>query len=249
MDKSEKKFWIASQEELKRREKLIQLFCDNPIPKQEILANLGLFLKGPTLSRIFYMDDIYKKILPVHGIVVEFGVRWGQNLALFQNFRSLYEPYNFNRKIVGFDTFEGFSSVSDKDGPLAIVDDFATTPQYDQYLEQVLNYHEQENPISHIKKYELIRGDATVELEKYLKENPETIIALAYFDLDLYEPTKICLELIQDYLTKGSIIGFDELNHHHYPGETLALKEIMGLQKYSISRSIYSRINSFITIE
>ena len=107
----------------------------------------------------------------------------------------------------------------------------------------------QESPISHIKKYQLIKGDATIEIGKFLKDNPETIIALAYFDLDIYEPTKICLEAIKEYLTKGSVIGFDELNLHDFPGETVALKEVFGLDRYRITRSPYSSNQSYIVIE
>jgi len=248
-NKSDLRKWIASDEELKRRERLIELFYNCPIPKKEILANLGLFLNGPALSRILFMHDLYQKIITVQGVVIEFGTRWGQNLALFENFRSLYEPFNFNRKIIGFDTFEGFPLAVKKDGSEANPRDFMVTPQYDKYLEHILNYHENENPVPHIKKFEIRKGDAAVELKKYLKENPETIIALAYFDLDLYEPTKACLKLIQDYLTKGSVIGFDELNYHVFPGETIAYKEVVGQSKYKICRSPYSRINSYIVIE
>jgi len=43
------------------------------------------------------------------------------------------------------------------------------------------------------KKIWINKGDASVEM-KYLYDNPETIIALAYFDFDLYQPTKKCLE-------------------------------------------------------
>ena len=105
---------------------------------------------------------------------------------------------------------------------------------------KILDYHEQEAPMSHIKKYELIKGDAVVEIDQYLHDNPETIIALAYFDFDLYKPTKKCLAAINGYLTKGSIIGFDELHLHEFPGETLALKEVFGLDKYELIRSPYS---------
>ena len=70
----------------------------------------------------------------------------------------------------------------------------------------------------------------------YLKENPETIVALAYFDLDLYKPTKECLKAILPHLTKGSVLGFDEVGFHSLPGETAALKEVLGLDKYRIQR-------------
>ena len=88
-----------------------------------------------------------------------------------------------------------------------------------------------------MKKYAIVKGNAVVEIHKYLKENPETIIALAYFDFDIYEPTLEWLKAIAPHLTKGSVLGFDELNLHNFPGETLALKEILGLDKYSIRRT------------
>ena len=241
----------SSTNEKSLRERFFKLFRDCPIPNNELLLNLGLFIKRQDLTRIMFMNELYNKIINVHGIVVEFGVRWGQNLALFESFRGIYEPFNHNRKIVGFDTFEGFPSVHEKDGKSEIVtvNAYSTTKGYEDYLKQILDYHEQESPISHIKKYQLIKGDATIEIGKYLKDNPETIIALAYFDLDIYEPTKKCLEAIKGHLTKGSIVGFDELNLHDFPGETLALKEIFGLDKYRIIRSPCSSVQSYIVIE
>lgn len=241
----------ASDKELSLREEFFNLFKSCPIPENELLSNMGLFLNRQTLSRILFMNEMYQKIINIHGIVVEFGVRWGQNIALFESFRGMYEPYNYTRKIVGFDTFEGFPSIDAKDGKSDIVSvgAYSVTEGYEEYLKKILNYHEQESPLSHIKKYELIKGDATLMIGKYLKDNPETIIALAYFDIDLYEPTKKCLEAIKGHLTKGSIIGFDELNYHDFPGETLALKETFGLDGYKIIRSPLNPHPSYIIIE
>lgn len=241
----------SSRKETSLREGFLKLFKDCPIPEDELLSNLGLFIKRQDLSRILFMNSLYKKIINVHGVVVEFGVRWGQNLALFESFRGIYEPFNYSRKIVGFDTFEGFPLTHEKDGKsdIASVGAYSVTEGYEEYLKQALDYHEQESPIAHIKKYQLVKGDAVVEIDRYLKDNPETIIALAYFDLDLYEPTRKCLEAIKTHLTRGSIIGFDELNLHDFPGETLALKEVLGLGRYRVTRSAYSSLQSYIVIE
>jgi hypothetical protein len=70
-----------------------------------------------------------------------------------------------------------------------------------------------------------------------MKNHPETLVALAYFDMALYEPTKVCLEAIKPRLVKGSLVVFDELNHKDYPGETQAAIEVFGLDKYAIYRS------------
>lgn len=113
----------------------------------------------------------------------------------------------------------------------------------------MLYYHENESPIPHIKKFQLIKGNATVKLREYLDDNPQTTIALAYFDMGLYEPTKKCLEMIQPYLTKGSILGFDELNYKTFQGETIALREVIGTNNAKIKRSKYSICESYIEIE
>lgn len=240
----------TTTKETSQRERFFKTFKDCPIPDNELLSNLGLFMRRQDLSRLLFMHELYKKIVPLQGIVMEFGVRWGRNMALFESFRGMYEPYNHRRKIVGFDTFQGFPSIHAKDGmsDIASRGAYATTERYEEYLKQVLDYHEKESPLSHIKKYELRKGDAIKETTQYLSDNPETIVALAYFDFDIYEPTKKCLEAIKGYLTKGSIIGFDELNSHDFPGETIALKEVFGLDQYKIIRSPHS-VQSYIVIE
>ena len=237
--------------ETANRENMMQLFKECPIPDDELLSNLGLFIKRQDLTNILFKNELYQKVLDVNGVVMEFGVRWGQNLALFESFRGIYEPYNYRRKIIGFDTFEGFPSIHEKDGDssIASVGAYSVTKDYENYLEAVLQCHEKESPISHIRKYELVKGDAIIQLENYLKNNPQTIISLAYFDFDIYEPTKKCLELIMDYVTKGTVIGFDELNHPDFPGETVALREVLGFNKYRIHRSRYSSLQSYIVIE
>ena len=241
----------SSNLEITNRSEFYKLYKESPVVQDEKLDNLGLFLSRRHLSRIMFMHEMYQKIINVNGVIMEFGVRWGQNLALFENFRGMYEPYNHTRKIIGFDTFEGFPSVDKKDGQSdnASVGSYSVADDYELYLDQVLAYHESESPISHLKKYELVKGDASKTLEKYLQQHPETIVALAYFDFDIYEPTKKCLELIKGRLSKGSIIGFDELNFSEFPGETIAFDEVLGIQNYRIVRSPITPLPSYIIVE
>ena len=74
---------------------------------------------------------------------------------------------------------------------------------------------------------------------QYLKENPETVIGLAFFDLDLYAPTRALLEAIRPHLVKGSIIAFDELGHPRWPGVTAAIRETLGLENLSLRQLPY----------
>src|SRR4051812_43905858 len=98
----------STQSETDRKQLLVERLRTSRIPDRELLDNIGLYLTRQTLSRINFMQKIYRLIVPVHGIIMEFGVRWGQNMALFSALRSIHEPFNYNRKITGFDTFDGF---------------------------------------------------------------------------------------------------------------------------------------------
>ena len=250
-DTGKYEFYRTSHEDEIRKE-FVEHFKQCPIAGDEILANLGLFLSSKNLARILYMDYLYQQIIDVQGVVVDFGTRWGHNLALFSSLRGIYEPFNRHRKLVGFDTFTGFPAVSNKDRQshdLIKKNGFATTKNYVKYLEKVMEYHEQDNPVSHLKKYDLRAGNAVIEIDKYLREYPETIIALAYFDFDVYEPTKKCLEAISSHIVKGSVLAFDELNDHDSPGETLALKEVFGLNNIRLKRYRYASRVSYFVVE
>lgn len=240
-----------SSEESQVRDEFVRTFRECPIPDSEILGNLGLFLSSKNLSRILFMNHLYQQIIDIQGIVIEFGVRWGQNSSLFAALRGIYEPFNRHRKIVGFDTFKGFPALTAKDGrsKLMRVGADSVTKNYVQYLARVMELQEKDNPLGHIKKFELVAGDAVVEIDKYLTAHPETIVALAYFDFDLYEPTRKCLEAIRPHLVRGSLLGFDELNDPDSPGETVALKEVLGLNKIHLKRFRYASRVSYMVVE
>lgn len=231
---------------------ILELFKQCPIPEDQLLSSLGLFINRQTFSRMLFFDKIYKEyLLDNFGCIMEFGVRWGRNLPILQNLRGMYEPYNYTRKIIGFDTFEGLSETCknyDGDHKIATKGAFSTTKDYHKYLEKVLEYHETQSPIQHKKKFEILKGDACVTLKKYLKDYPETIISFVFFDMDIYKPTKECLTLILPHLHKGSIIAFDELSYHEMPGETLAFREIFG-SDYKIYRDINNPMPSWVIYE
>ena len=241
----------GSIEEVEARQRLLELFKQSPIPDDEMLVNLGLYFRSTQLAKVLYLNELYHRIVKLPGIVVEFGIWWGANLALFESFRSVYEPYNWTRKVVGFDTLKGYPSIAPIDGTSAHakVGGYTVTENYEAYLRRMLDAHEADNVMSHIKKYDLVKGDVVETIDQYLTDNPETIIALAYFDLALYEPTKKCLEAIRPHLMRGSIIAMDELCSRDFPGETIALKEVFGLNKCEIRRSRFLPDRSYLIVE
>jgi hypothetical protein len=186
-------------------------------------------LKRQSLSRVLYYNHLYQKIIDIPGVICEFGVQWGATLAQLINLRALYEPYNHSRKIYGFDTFTGFPSVDDKDGGFVKVGDYSVQDNHEVILEELLTLQESFCPLAHMKKFELIKGDASLTVDDWLANNPHVILSMVIFDMDLYAPTKEVLGKILPRLTKGSLLVFDELNHPLFPGETVAINEVIGL--------------------
>jgi hypothetical protein len=195
-----------------------------------------VFLKRQVLSRILYLDHIYRKIVPVAGVICEFGVHWGGTMATLVNLRGIHEPFNHSRTIHGFDTFSGFPGVDKADGARVGAGDYATSEGYEEDLAELLTLHESFSPIPHLRKFNLVKGDVTESLPVWLEENPHAVVAMAIFDMDIYTPTKRALELIMPRLTKGSLLVFDELNCVHFPGETRAVDEVLGLNNLRLQR-------------
>jgi hypothetical protein len=196
-------------------------------------------MKRNALSRVLYLNDLYREIITVPGVICEFGVQWGSSIATLLNLRNLYEPYNVERFIYGFDTFSGFASVHEKDGTAAKVGDYASIDKYEETLEEILNYHESISAFQSQRKFELLKGDATKTIDTWLEANPGATIALAIFDMDVYAPTKAVLEKIKPRLTSRSVLVFDEFTHRQFPGEVQAVREVFDMKDVEFTRSIH----------
>lgn len=219
--------------ERESRERLARLLAETPVPPHYLIDNLPVYLRRHQLSDLLAMDRLYQKAVGVPGVFMEFGVLHGRHLAALTALRGIYEPYNSLRRIIGFDTFTGFPDISpvDEVSPSAVVGRFATEADFPQHLREVLAAHELDEPLGHIQRTLVVEGDVRETLPRYLADNPETVIAMAYFDLDLYESTRETLRTIIPYLAKGSILAFDEFTHPKWPGETVALREVLDLSQ------------------
>jgi len=202
------------------------------------------------ISRILYWDYLYKKIIDKAGIIIECGVHYGASLSILTNLRGIYEPYNFSRKIVGFDTFEGFvGSNKLKDGDLADEGDYSVFKGWHEDLGKILDFHNNNSPLSHVQKTILIKGDASIEVPKFLSNNSHQVLSMVIFDMDIYKPTKDVLKAVLPRLMKGSILVFDEFNCDAFPGETEAVLEVLDLNKLTFKHHPHQPHCSFVVFE
>ncbi|MGK0296634.1 MAG: hypothetical protein ACI9XC_000223 [Gammaproteobacteria bacterium] len=242
-----------SSNDLSYLEKLDAYWNSSTGKEVEKLEAFTKYVSRQSLTKFLARNDLFKMQLGISGSVVEVGVHRGASLMAWAYFSSIYEPVNYLRKIIGFDTFEGFPSISKQDqqgasehlkqGGFSLEEDALND------LEQAIGLYDINRLMEHISKVELIKGDATQTIPKYLDENPHLVVSLLHLDADLYEPTKVTLQQLLPRMPKGAVIAFDELNMKLFPGETLAVMEEVGLRNMKLERFTYATSLSYVVLD
>ena len=226
--------------ERKRNELLesvdLKRFIDDPF----------LFLRRQRVSEILTRFTIYQQTINIAGSIVECGCRQGGSLMIFYHLASILEPFNLTRKIYGFDTFEGFRSLSEHDDNKLDEDIFANV-DYD-VLNRAIEIHDYNRPIGHVPKIELIKGDATKTIPVFKEQHPELTISLLYLDFDIYNPTVVALEHLFPLVPKGGIVVFDEFNDERWAGETKALKEYFKINEITLKRFPFDPLPAYFIV-
>lgn len=242
-----------TKNDLAYRDEMTRHFSEASGSVLDKLNNFTRFVSRQSLSKFLLKNEIFRQMHSIHGDIVECGVFHGGGLLTWAQLSAIYEPVNHTRKIVGFDTFEGLSPIKGQDRSLS-PETFEHKEQgayrFDRIdeLQESIRLFDLNRPVGHIPKVELVKGDATLTIPKYLDENRHLVVALLYLDFDLYEPTKVALEHFLPRMPKGSVIAFDELNQKQWPGETLAVLEVVGIRNLRIQRLPYMPQISFAVL-
>lgn len=225
-------YWKMAENEFRqRRSNLLE-----DIQAREVSDAPFVFAERQTVTHALTRIKLFELIRDTQGAIVECGVHKGNALFLYAHLSSILEPYNFNRRVIGFDTFEGFRSLHQNDDSINTESDFSDTSY--EHLDEWAKLHDLNRAISQWPKIDLIKGDATLTIPKYLEENPHLIISLLYLDFDIYAPTVAALNHLLPLVPKGGVVGFDEINVKRWQGETIALKEKMSIGSVKL-RKIY----------
>lgn len=214
-----------------------EAFTLSPLRAFEKLEAFPRFASKRSVAKFLCKYEIYKKILKINGAIIECGVFNGAGLFSWAQFTNIFEPANYNRKIVGFDTFSGFPDITMQDASHTDshkVGDLQGDSLTNMWKSVEKNNHERY--LSHIPNMELIQGDFMATGPEYIEKNNHLLVALLYLDFDLYDPTKKALEIFLPRMGKGAIICFDELNCASFPGETKAVLETLDIHNYVIKR-------------
>lgn len=163
---------------------------------------------------------------------------------------TILEPENLTRRIYGFDTFEGFPTISDKDRGTAhdpSVGELSSS-SFDE-LQALLKGYDLDRFLGHLPKVSLVRGDISETAPRFVAENPHLVVSLLFIDCDLYEPTKAALQAFVPRMPKGAILAFDELDNPIWPGETQAVLDSLGIGNLRLRRIEWDPYIAFAEIE
>ena len=218
----------------------------NKLNSKFINDNPFLFASRQLVTEIVTRIKIFEKILDVQGDIIECGTFQGNNLMLFAHLSSIFEPYSFNRKIYGFDTFEGFKSISKYD-PKDINENTFSNANLN-ILKKAINLFDLNRSVGHINKINIIKGDATKTIPNFYKKNKNLLISLLYIDFDIFEPTKTALDFFASSVVKGGIIVFDQINYDKFRGESLAFKDYFKSNKHNLKKFIHDPFVGYIII-
>ncbi len=154
-------------------------------------------IKGPKLDRL-----LAELMRAPTGVVVEMGVHQGGTLAAM----ALAAP---DRRLIGFDTFEGLPVEAWREGELHKVGDFSDTS-----LEAV------RRAVDGLPNVELVPG-----LFPASADGIEASVALAHVDFDFYESTRAAIEWLLSRMVPGGVIVFDDYEWKYCPGVKRAIEE------------------------
>ncbi len=229
--------------DLSSREALETYFNESPGSATEKLENFAKYVPRQNLARFLARYEIYKLIKNVQGSIVECGVLFGGGLMSFAKLSTILEPYNFQRRIIGFDSFTGFPTIDKADlrgrperkSAHLKQHGFAAHDAYEDILRAVELY-DISRFLNHFPKVQIIKGEFGVTIKQFLKDYPHLIVSCLYLDFDIYKPTKTALAHLLPRMPKGAVLVFDELNEEAFPGETLAVLECVDLHSLRVRR-------------
>lgn len=233
--------------EVEYRSLLEQYFAESIGSNVEKLQNFAKYVPVQDLRKFLTRYEMFKRVLPTHGSIVECGVLMGGGVMTWAALSEIFEPLNHLRNVIGFDTFAGFTSIAGEDKTMTAVQGKVGGLAIDTHddIQRAIALYDRNRPLNHIGKVKLVRGDIHSTAPKFLAENPHTVISLLWLDFDTYEPTLAALEHFVPRMHRGAMIAFDELNHEVWPGETLAVIKALGLRSLSLERFPWGTTVSF----
>lgn len=210
------------------------------ISKREICKNFQVYARRIFLKRLLAHYEFFRMTVDLPGDIVELGVYRGASLMSWANFLEIRNMGDRQKQVFGFDNFAGFTSFHEKDGK-ADLKVGKTLSGFDggvfeNILKDAISIFDKDRFIPYKPRVVLIKGSIEETIPRFVRENPGLRISLLHFDCDLYEPTKVSLEMLWPLVVPGGVVLFDEYGIRPWEGESKAVDEYFSDKKVAIRR-------------
>ena len=178
----------------------------------QLITNYGLFSGDMNLFKTLTIFDLIKKTSNIKGDIIELGIHEGNTSLLIKKILSIFK---IKKKLFLLDHFKGLIHYEKKDTKLSEKHK-GKYVGIEKHIKTYFNFF-------NFKNYKIINKDATKLKPGYFKNKK---FSLAYFDMDLYLPTLKALKSIDNNMSKGSFMVFDE-GHKKLWSEKKAISEFL----------------------
>tara|TARA_B100000953_G_C17948122_1_gene399083 strand:+ start:83 stop:823 length:741 start_codon:yes stop_codon:yes gene_type:complete len=227
--------------------KLKNVLLENIDQIDDLMPYIMTFSNRLWYTKMIQQYEIWKLSSNVPGHVVELGVHFGESFFHWAKFVEIYNMGERETRVIGFDTFSGFPSISNKDvtkknqkevSAVAVKKGgFDCGPETYKRLLKMIDIFEEDHFIPRKKRLELVKGDILKTVPKFVKDNPGLRISLLHLDCDLYEPTLCGLEHLYPLVSPGGVIILDEYGQEKFAGESKAFDEYFGKNPPKLQKS------------
>jgi len=201
------------------------------------------------IANVIYWKEMFDMVKDVKGDIVECGVGRGRSLLIISAINYfLDKSEGGDRKIYGYDSFEGFPKPTSEDRSIR-------NPQEGEWSESPSGTYKYSEDFTELvlRKAGVLFDDYKLTLTKgffcdTLISHPDRPIAILHVDGDLYQSYLDTLNLLYEKVNHGGIIIFDDFfvegpGNKKFPGSRRAVKEFFGenfsLLKTSVGGTYY----------
>lgn len=218
----------SKDQEVWRR--LEELFATQQHPMRHVLELWPAYVRRVHMARFLAHYELFKHAIDLPGCVVEAGVYRGPSLLTWGKLMETFCPGDRSRKVYGFDSFEGLTDFTDRDGKkdpaVGKTEGGWSAGAVEAEVRELVEIANLDNFVSGNERIKLVKCRLTEEsLESWLQENPGLRISLLHLDVDLYAPTLAVLRKLYPRVVNGGVVIFDEYGLMPWEGESNAVDQ------------------------
>ena len=177
--------------------------------KWDLYNDFSLWGETDRFSKMLARYELFKRVVDMPGDIVEGGVLKGAGVLYWAKLIQIFNPMS-RRKVIGFDTFEGYPEDTSKAHDQKTAKEFTKEQIAEKSMvsdEKIMAAAEAQGLADRI---ELVKGDASLTISTYVAAHPGFRISLLNLDFVLYDPTLAAMKDLYPRVLPGGVVVLDE---------------------------------------